>query len=240
MGRHIFFHIALLILIGLYLYLANRMSSNQGISTLIHEEFPIFQFFNEIGKESPTGEKMMSGINAIGRSSSVEELLSLFPAPNTHVEFEDIKGKEEIRVIESFTGYYHYLDLQEAKVAIEKVKEESRRLFSNSEEIFPSFGYQHEDTFWSNIIIFDAESYRTLPVIKRVKDKIPTMEYFNSLKDRSHCEPVIHDEFAGIVFHRTGEIWLATEEVRDQAVKELDEFYANLAEENYERSINSE
>ena len=240
MGRLYSSYIALPLIIGVYLRLVSNMSSNQRVSTLIHEEFPVFQFFNEISKESPTSEKMMSGINEIGRSSSVEELLSLFPAPNTHVEFEDIKGKEEIRVIESLTGNYHYLDLQEAKVAIEKVKEESRQLFSNAEEIFPGFGYQHEDPFWSNIIIFDEESYRTLSAIKRVKDKVSSMGYFTSLKEQSHCEPVVHDEFAGIVFHRTGEIWLATKEVRDEIVKENDEFYANLAEESDERSINSE
>lgn len=233
MGRLILFYITLPILIGIYLRLGKSMSSKQGISTLIHEEFPIFQYFNEIGKESPTGETMKSGINAIGRSSSVEELLSLFPAPNTHVEFEDIIGKEEIRVIESFTGNYRYLDLQDAKVAIQKVKDESQRLFADSEEIFPGFGYQHEDPFWSNIIVFDDESYRILPIFKRIKDKISSIESFNSLKEGSHCEPVIHDEFAGIAFHRTGEIWLATDEVRDEAVKELDEFYANHAEGDY-------
>lgn len=186
------------------------------------DDIPVFHFLTTIGMKDGLGRSLHSSSTCTGSLTSKEDMNALLDLPSSHVEMDDTPLQEEVRFVESLTGHYRSAAGDCAKAIIDELKQQSKALFSGAQEIQPGWGFNHEQDFWQRLIIYDEEGVRALPILKHATGLISSIDAFDALQAKeAHCEAIIHDDFAGIAFHRTGEILFADDLVRAAVVERL-------------------
>jgi len=155
----------------------------------------------------------------IGKISSTGDYHQLVPSPDTRVEIERAPGVEEIRVIKNESGDYHVTANHDiARKLIEQIDQETVKIFQPDIDPFPeTFGNPKNANYYWDIIQYDGDGDRLLPAIRRA-GFITTMKQWNDMQTGMIAGYEV-EEFVGLENTKTGDLWWATDELKEEVMK---------------------
>jgi len=191
------------------------------MSTLI-SGIPVFSLFAELD------HGISPSLNIVGQIHSMSQYDTLVPAPNMRVEIERAPEVEEIRVVKNINGDYHVtVNSSVAREILDQVDQHTTSLFELDVKAYPdSIPDIKSDDYYRNIILYDQDGDRVLPGIKRV-GYLSTVDEYRAMEGG----PVVwheSEEFVGVYNTKTGDVWWATEDLKEKVLehfKEQDEMY---------------
>lgn len=173
-------------------------------------DVPVFNFFRTypFGLDADTG--VQPSRDVIGSLSSMRDVDALVPAAFWRVEIEREAGIEEVRVVNSRTGQYHVAKGAAAQLLITELNQRTAEVFKGDGVPFPAGMDDGEkrNPFYTSIIQYDHEAYRTLPAIKyggEIEDA--EFERISDGPGAVYATP----EFVGVLDTRTGIVWKASD-----------------------------
>jgi hypothetical protein len=176
-------------------------------------EVPVFSLFSVLDHGvSPSND-------IVGHIHSWNEYQHLVPAPDTRVEIERARDVEEIRVIRNLDGDYHVtVNSSVAQIILKQVDEQTNSIFEMDVKAFPeNMPDSKTNPFYRNIISYDHDGDRILPGIKRA-GYLTTLEEYKAMEGQS----VVwyeDDDFVGVEDVKTGSVWWATEELKQEVLE---------------------
>jgi hypothetical protein len=181
-------------------------------------DVPVFSYFEtyDHGIELPT--------NLVGQIHSWADYQNLIPAPNTRVEIERVPEIAEIRIVKDKTGdYYVTADPKVALSILEHVDPQTTDVLELGIKAFPE-GKEEIKTadYYRNIIWYDGDGDRLLPAVRHAGDITTLEEYM--IKSRENVCIHEFDEFVGVEYPKTGDLWWATEEVKREVMERRKRF----------------
>lgn len=196
-------------------------SSSSNSSTSLVWDVPVFEFFKTYNHGIEPTTKL------VGQIRSLAEYDSLVPAPEIRVEIERTPGVEEIRVVKDETGDYQATsNATVAKEITTILDKQTSDLFEFDVKAYPDDippGEEKKSDFHRYIIRYDQDAKRILPGIRRA-GYVSTMEEYKA-KEVGSSWIMEQEYFAGITDTSTGDVWWATDELRDEIwekVKDMD------------------
>lgn len=182
------------------------------MSTLI-SGIPVFSLFSELD------HGISPSTNVVGQIHSMAGYNTLVPAPNTRVEMERASEAQEVRVIKNYNGDYHVtVNSSVAQIIMEQVDKQTTETFELHLKAYPETMPEHKlDDYYRHIIQYDHDGDRILPGIRRA-GYLSTLDEYKSM-DRGSAVWFEHESFVGMEDSKTGDVWWATEDVKQEVLK---------------------
>jgi hypothetical protein len=182
------------------------------MSTLI-SGIPIFSLFAELD------HGIFPSTTVVGQIHSMAEYDTLVPAANTRVEMERASEAQEVRVIKNNNGDYHVtVNSSVAQSIMAQVDQQTTDTFEVHLRAYPETMAELKlDDYYRHIIQYDHDGDRILPGIRRA-GYLSTLEEYKAM-DRSSAVWFEHESFVGMEDSKTGDVWWATEDVKQEVLK---------------------
>lgn len=215
-------------------------STNTSTSTSLVWDVPVFEFFKTYD------HGIASTTKPVGQLSSLADYDTLVPAPNIRVEIERTPGHEEVRVVKDDYGEYHATpNTSIAREILAVIDEQTSKIFEFDIKAYPDDippGEEKTNDFHRHIIRYDQNSTRMLPGIRRA-GYVSTIEEYKA-KEQGNTWCMEEDFFVGITDTSTGDVWWATDELREEIVRRSREadsscpMYSDEEDEDLEKENN--
>jgi hypothetical protein len=197
------------------------------------EGFPEFEYFASQPYWLDSIYPAKSNTTFVDDIVSQSQLDSLVPKENTRIEFEDLQGHEEVRVVNGITGDFWVAKGDIAKDLIARISASNDELyrpcFDDTSRIMLEGGAECEQPFWNHIIMYDYDARRIFPAIRHIGtiDNLPDMEAAVDHPEVSMGVWYTHLQSKDIVYvdRHTGDYWVGVGEV------------ARILEERFDRNL---
>lgn len=166
---------------------------------------------------------------------------SLVPAKNTRVEFEDMGGHEEVRVVNGLSGEFWVAEGEIARSIITRISLENEQIYGSCASDPAAHVFEDEDLecvqpFWTNIIMYDYDAKRIFPAIRHIAtiDNLFDMEAAVNRREVAGGVWYTHLESEAIVYidRHTGDYWIGEGEVARLLEDQFDEEIRRQGKEN--------
>jgi len=225
---------------GLFVLMACSALASPSSQTVV-EGYPVFEYFasNDPLLDLYTMAATKANTTLVGDIVSLPFFDSLVPAQNTRVEFEDMQGQEEVRVVNGLNGEFWAAKGEIAKSIIQRISVENEQIYESCASALAARLFKElecEEPFWTNIIMYDYDAKRIFPAIRHVAtvDNLPDMEAAVNRREVAGGTWYTHLESQAIIYidRRTGDYWVGEGEVARLLEDRFDEEIRRQGREN--------